>query len=426
MKMSGKDVRGIVRIKPIYIGLYHYRYVYGSVCSPDVSGTPPIVKPSREDLEKRALKMVENFKRKLNLDFVKIDKPYIISEQKDIRLLPKYIDYDIDAFLVGSIGATPLEKFTLKRYGIPFISSTPDEDLLRALRIKKYLRESRVLYIGEIPSFSAPQGPWNFFEIERKLGVRFRHIETNEFYRIFDSIPKDIVRREYEEWRKNFLKIIEPSEEDLLNITRIYLTLKYLARREDANAITINCGRFTEERPIVPCLAFARLIDEGIICGCEGDITAILSSLILHAINNQPTLMGNFGYMPGKFEAKENEVTIEHDVLPASMTENGLVIRDYHGRRYGVTGYGDIKKMPVTLLNLNNSLDEMSIFEGYTKYSVDGVHCRVIIHIDINGDVKKIPKILVGSQHISMTYGHWLKPLKTFGKIMGIKVYTLN
>ena len=58
MKMSGEDVRGIVRIKPIYIGLYHYRYVYGSVCSPDVSGTPPIVKPSREDLEKRALSML--------------------------------------------------------------------------------------------------------------------------------------------------------------------------------------------------------------------------------------------------------------------------------------------------------------------------------------------------------------------------------
>jgi len=37
--------RGIVKIKPIYIGLYHYRYVYGSVMSPDVIGTPKVSPP---------------------------------------------------------------------------------------------------------------------------------------------------------------------------------------------------------------------------------------------------------------------------------------------------------------------------------------------------------------------------------------------
>ena len=31
----------------------------------------------------------------------------------------------------------------------------------------------------------------------------------------------------------------------------------------------------------------------------------------------------------------------------------------------------------------------MSVIEGTTKYSEDGIHCRIIVHIDVNGDAKK-------------------------------------
>ena len=34
-----------------------------------------------------------------------------------------------------------------------------------------------------------------------------------------------------------------------MNAVRAYLTLRYLCERENANEVTINCGRFTEEKP---------------------------------------------------------------------------------------------------------------------------------------------------------------------------------
>ena len=136
--------------------------------------------------------------------------------------------------------------------------------------------------------------------------------------------------------------------------------------------------------------------------------------------------MGNFGYRPGMFEAKEGEVTIEHDVIPLSMATTKFIIRDYHGRKFGVTAYADIKtKQPITLLNIDSSLDKMMVIEGYTKGSEDGIHCRVIVHIDVKGDVEKIPEILVGSQHISMTFGHWLKTLKRVGELLRMEVLHL-
>jgi len=420
--MMTQRKRGIVKIKPVYVGIYHYNYCYGSVCSPDIKGTPPVKRLDPKEIEKRAYKMVEKFKKNLNLDFVEIDKPFIITEHRHVRELASELTYDTDAILQGNLGGTPLIDYTLKLYALPIIRK-PDPLVLRALRVKKFLKESKFLYIGEIPSFSAPNGPWDFFKVQKRFGIRFKHIDSGEFFKVFDSFNKDEVKKELVKWKESFEEILEPTEDDLLEATKVYLTLKYLLKREDANAVTVNCGRFTEVRPVVPCLAFNRLIDEGYVCGCEGDITALLSSLILHSVSGNSVMMGNFGYRPGMFEAREGEVTIEHDIVPLSMTTRKFTIRDYHGRRFGVTGFAPIKPdQPVTLFNMDSSLEEATAIEGKVKESFDGIHCRIIVRISVDGDVEKIPEILVGSQHISMTFGHWLKELKEVGKLLNIKI----
>jgi hypothetical protein len=50
-------------------------------------------------------------------------------------------------------------------------------------------------------------------------------------------------------------------------------TLRFLSDREGANAVTINCGRFTEE--------------------------SARSALVLHAVSGQPTLMATSVIDPG-------------------------------------------------------------------------------------------------------------------------------
>ena len=232
-------------------------------CSSDVAGTPPIAPPTDGALQEAASRLVDGFNSGLgSLDFVKVEKPLIVKEHKDLRKLPAELDYDTDALLVGFGGALPLERHTLGRYGLPVIGGA-NADFLKGLRVKKFLKQSKFLYIGEIPSFSAPNGPYDFPAIEDRLGVRVRHIETNEFYRWFDRFPENEVKKELENWRKQFDRVLEPDENELMNATRVYLALRYLCEREDANGLTVNCGRFTEERPVVPCLAFDRLIDEG-------------------------------------------------------------------------------------------------------------------------------------------------------------------
>ncbi len=419
--MSDPD-RGTVRIKPVYIGIHHYSDVYGSVCSPDVQGAPAIEAPAAEQIRHSAQKMVERFTESLGLGFVQVDEPLVILEHRDLRRLRSELSYDTDALLVQSLGARPWEEFTLAQYGLPVINGPASESFLRGLRVSKFLSQSKFLYIGEIPSFSAPGGPYDFQWIEQRLGVRVRHIETNEFYRHFDAFGADQVQAELDHWRQGFATV-EPDHKSMLDATRVYLALRDLCEREDANGLTINCGRFTEERPVVPCLAFDRLIDEGIMCACEGDITAMLASLMLHAVSEQPVLMGNFGYRKGMFEADAGEVTIEHDLIPASMASSRHVVRDYHGRGFGATAYADIKAdEPMTLLNVAKSLDKMVVVQGQTRGSEDGVHCRIIIHMSVDGDVARLPQTLVGSQHMSMAFGHWSDALAETAKLLGMQL----
>jgi len=416
-----ENTRGIVQVKPIYVGLHHYTHVYGSVCSADVIGTPPFPAVTREELERAARKMTDEFRKSLSVDFVNVREPLVISSHRDMRSIRRSVDFDTDALIVHSRGAVPLEMQTISNLGLPIARS--DEAFLRGLRAKKYLGESKFLYIGEIPSFSAPGGPYDFPRIERRFGVRVRHIETNEFFRYFDSFKDEEVQRELDRWSKDFGVVLEPTKANLADATRAYMALRELSKREDANGLTVNCGRLTEERPVVPCLAFDRLIDEGVMCACEGDITAMLSSLLLHAVSQKAVSMGNFGSQKGRFEAKEGEVTMEHDIIPLSLASGKFTLRDYHGRRFGVTGYAEVAPgQPMTLLNMDKSLSAISVIQGTIRGSEDGIHCREIVHMDVDGRVEDVPKIIVGSQHVSMTLGHWMNALTEAAKLLDLEV----
>jgi len=255
--------RGIVKVKPVYIGICRY-FPWSHPTSP----------PTMEGLSQRTQGMIDEFSKRLDVDFVEVQQPLIIKEHEDFRKLKAELSYDTDALLVGSLTTSPLELHSLSRYGLPTIGSSCSSSFLRALRVKKLISESKFLYIGEFPSFSIANRPRDLFGCEERLGVRVRQIETNEFYRLFDSFKDEEVKKELENWKNDFDEIVEPTEEQLMDATRVYLALRYLSDREDANGICVNCNRMwiPDERNIVPCLAFDRLIDEGIMCSCEGDL----------------------------------------------------------------------------------------------------------------------------------------------------------
>ena len=42
--------------------------------------------------------------------------------------------------------------------------------------------------------------------------------------------------------------------------------------------------------------------------------------------------------------------------------------------------------------------------------------------MSVEGDIQSVPEIIVGSQHVSMTFGHWLGAIKEAGNLLGLEV----
>jgi L-fucose isomerase-like protein len=83
--------------------------------------------------------------------------------------------------------------------------------------------------------------------------------------------------------------VVEPSRDEIIKSSRMYLAIKKLLEEESTSAITINClGLFRQGAfPAYPCLAFSRLNDEGLTGVCEADLDSTLTQLIVGYISNR-------------------------------------------------------------------------------------------------------------------------------------------
>ncbi|MBN1421234.1 MAG: hypothetical protein JXP34_20845 [Planctomycetes bacterium] len=112
------------------------------------------------------------------------------------------------------------------------------------------------------------------------VGLTLSYMPRNRFAEVFKSIPDtDEVKSIAEYYTKTAEKIVEPSKEDILNAARTYVACKRVMAEENCDAITMDCLGLVAERliPCPPCLAFSKLLDEGIGGTCEADINAVLS-----------------------------------------------------------------------------------------------------------------------------------------------------
>ena len=107
------------------------------------------------------------------------------------------------------------------------------EDGLKMIKAKRMFEETRVLWI---------QCDKTNETVLDRLGVKVRAIPRDTFNTQFD---KQTVTEEVSDvandLRKNAKKIVEPTEEDIVNCARVYLTAKRLLAAEKANALSMDC-----------------------------------------------------------------------------------------------------------------------------------------------------------------------------------------
>jgi L-fucose isomerase-like protein len=176
--------------------------------------------------------------------------------------------------------------------------------------------------------------------VYQRTGVRIHYRPMEELTELFKATDEAGAQKEMERWKKEAVEVIRVSDKAILDASRLYILLRSIIEKEKLSAVAIDCLGFTmQPNPTLPypCLAFARLRDEGITAACESDLCGLLSSMFLQEISRRPSFMCNVMAV----DMKKSSVVLSHCVAPlrlngASAPPMKYRLHDYHNFGKGV------------------------------------------------------------------------------------------
>jgi hypothetical protein len=214
-------------------------------------------------------------------------------------------------------------------------------ELVKLVASPRILEDRRaVLYGKPFDSTSVPARNLSEDLVYQRTGVRMQYRPIEELAKLFKEVDKADARREMERWKKEAMEVIKVSDETILDACRLYVLLRSIIEKENFAAVSIDCLGFTMNPNSVlphPCLAFARLRDEGITAACEADVCSMVSSMFMEEITRKPSFMCNLMSV----DTQNSKIVVSHCVAPLKLNgPNAASMRyklhDYHGFGRGV------------------------------------------------------------------------------------------
>jgi len=322
-----------------------------------------------------------------------------------------------------------LSRFRLNRFkNIKYIIPMGHEDvyhIIDALRAIRFLRHLRVIYVGEYPprSVTVPKG-LSLDDIERKFGVKFYKTSFNEYIESIESVLVKEAKKVANEWIKKYM-IDEKLRTDIIEYAKIYIGIKKLLNKYNANSLTLECPGLPDIK-YVPCHAFSLLLDEGIPMGCEADLPALLTMSLLMAAARDSAFMGNLNENVTHWDIEHNIVTINHDVVPPSYgcPNCKYFVKDYHNMGRGTTSYTELPiGLKVTLAGMHWNMDKIWATSGEVVWTYDAVHCRITVGIRVE-DAKRVSREAFG-HHMVLVRGNHVETLRIIADLLGLEFIKL-
>jgi len=221
-------------------------------------------------------------------------------------------------------------------------------ELLKSMASPRILEGKRALLFGRpFDSISVPARNLTADEVYKRTGVKVEYRPLEELSDRLKGVDVASARSEMERWKKEAAEVIRVPDAAILDACRLYVLLRSMVDKEGFSAVSMDCLSFSMGINMggmsgnvnlpIPCIAFARLRDEGITAGCEADVCGLISSMLLENISRKPSFMANVV----KVDLQNSRFVFSHCVSPLKI--NGLDaaplryrLHDYHNMGRGV------------------------------------------------------------------------------------------
>jgi len=305
------------------------------------------------------------------------------------------------------------------------------EQALRLLRVIPMMKQTRILLFPPARGTTPAQSP---DQVKERLGADVVAIEEKAFNDMISAADDSAVRAEIKSWTNNAKEIIEPNKKDIRMAARVSVALQNLMAQQRADALAVGtCMGWLSKG--FPCLAFARLRDNGIPAACEGDMDSLLTMLMFQYMIDRPGFQGN-----ATFDTSRNALWTAHCTAPLKMDGPDGAEAPYLLRGHSeVGGSGCVPEIQYRLgetitrtkmVNLDTILASTGKIIEVPEVSVHG--CRTQIVTEVRDAAKMAANwssVLETEDamtllHRVVFYGDHMESLHHLARLMGMKVVT--
>ncbi len=324
----------------------------------------------------------------------------------------------------------------LRRKGINSVLANSESHFLELVKIfsaPRILEGKKALIFGRpFDSSSVPAPHLDADYIYKHTGVRLEYRPISELKPLLEMVDESEARNEMERLKKEAVKIVEPTDEAILEACKMYVLLRSLIAREGLSAVSIDCLSFSfSQNPIVPlpCIAYTRLRDQGIAAPCEADVCMLLASLLLQEISGKPSFFHNVS----EVDTKKSVTILRHCVAPIRLLGPDaeplpFKLRDYHG--FGRDTVPEVEfpiGLEVTMGGFSKDLKDFVIWPGRIQPGIHDMETPSFKNVPENAPatMKNMRRYCSNRAEVKIRYvDRFLQSIAGIHQIMVAGIYT--
>lgn len=247
----------------------------------------------------------------------------------------------------------------------------------------------------------------NAAEVKRKLGMNFIEIPIEEL--IEETKKAEYQPNEYTQQllTKSF------DREEIDKALYVYGAIKRICTKYELSGVSVRCFDLLDTVFTTGCLGLAILNAEGIYAGCEGDMPALLSMMVLGAVSKEPCFLCN----PSRFDVSAGTALFAHCTLPLVMPDE-YELNTHFESGIGVAIQGTFKEGECTVFKCSGDLTRFHAQRGtITDTPFSDMLCRTQIKVNLDDFTYYLTQP-IGNHHI-ICRGDYVKAAEDFFSILG-------
>ncbi len=309
-----------------------------------------------------------------------------------------------------------------KRPGVRVISAQDDFDAvsraLRAVRAAVRLGCSRIVNID---------GAARQSRRVPAIGTEVLTVPHERFYAAFrETRATQEVRELAAKYGSEARAIAGPSPEDVLEAAKAYFALRRVLEEEKGDALMMNClpGLRHPRQHVPPCMGFLSLRDEGVPMGCESDLDATLTQMLIQELFDRPSFQHN-----PFVDTERNLYLGAHCTAPSRIRGKGHPAVPYSLMTHAEAGWGCVPRVHfpegervAVAKYLAGEAPKMLLYSGTTAGCppippAGGCRTNVAVELDEPRDPCEVK-----GHHLCLVFGDVARDLRIFCQLFGIQV----